>query len=175
MFWYTKTLQVKNMVLHYQVLNSCHFNSLSFEVALHSFLWFWDSFTSPANKGVTFFKLFILGRHIFEYTVRNYVSRVMRKPALCVHERLKAQISCAVTARLIIAFVFATYTEQKRIVTCIFEVCFLRMCMTFCKFYVKSERYWPSSKWLSRQKLQNLHQFNAGKGPKLKMQFYRAF
>ena len=36
------------------------------------------------------------------------MSRVMRKPDLFAYVKTKAQISCAVTAQLTIAFVFAT-------------------------------------------------------------------
>ena len=40
------------------------------------------------------------------------MSRVMRKPAFCICEN-KGQISCAVTAQLISAFVFATQIVQS--------------------------------------------------------------
>ena len=41
------------------------------------------------------------------------VSRVMRKPAFCIYAKTKTQISFAVTAKLISAFVFATGIEQS--------------------------------------------------------------
>ena len=36
----------------------------------------------------------------------------MRKPDFCIYAKTKAQISCAVTAQLISAFIFATQTVQ---------------------------------------------------------------
>ena len=41
------------------------------------------------------------------------LSLVMRKPAFCICEKTKPQISCAVTAQLISAFVFATQIVQS--------------------------------------------------------------
>ena len=43
---------------------------------------------------------------------RDYMSRFMRKPTFCICET-KTQISFAVTAKLISAFVFATKIEQS--------------------------------------------------------------
>ena len=39
---------------------------------------------------------------------KHDMSRIMRKPDFCIYVKTKAQISCAVTAQLISAFVFAT-------------------------------------------------------------------
>ena len=43
----------------------------------------------------------------------NEMSLVVRKQALCKCEKTKMQISCAVTAQLISAFVFATWLVQS--------------------------------------------------------------
>ena len=43
---------------------------------------------------------------------QNYLSLVMRKPELCMNAKTKAQISFAVTAQLISAFLFATQIVQ---------------------------------------------------------------
>ena len=42
----------------------------------------------------------------------SYISRVMRKPDIFAYAKTKAQISCAVTAKLISAFVFDTGIVQ---------------------------------------------------------------
>ena len=43
-----------------------------------------------------------------EQNISLYMSRVMREPILAYYAKAKVQISCAVTAQLISAFVFAT-------------------------------------------------------------------
>ena len=43
----------------------------------------------------------------------HVVSLVMRKPAFCIYAKRKTQISCAVTAQLISAFVFTTWMVQS--------------------------------------------------------------
>ena len=46
-------------------------------------------------------------------TFHFYMSLVMRKPAFCIYAKTKMQISCAVTAQLISAFVFAIRILQS--------------------------------------------------------------
>ena len=45
-------------------------------------------------------------------TFRGLMSRDVRKPDFCIYAKTKTQISCAVTAQLISAFVFATGIVQ---------------------------------------------------------------
>ena len=59
----------------------------------------------------------------------DHMSLVVRKPALCIYAKTKTQISFAVTAKLISAFVFATRIVQS--------LYFLNM-----KFQVSSHLVW---------------------------------
>ena len=46
-------------------------------------------------------------------SAEQHLSRVVRKPAFCIYAKTKKQISFAVTAKLISAFVFATQIVQS--------------------------------------------------------------
>ena len=65
---------------------------------------------SYSNKIKSEFKCLCRGGYMHVYD--HYLSLVMRKPAFCICET-KTQISFAVTAKLISAFVFATRTVQS--------------------------------------------------------------
>ena len=73
-----------------------------------------------------------------------HLSRLMRKPTICIYAKTKAQISFAVTAKLISAFVFAKGIVQSIPLLLVASSIFLCFRSSVCVGPVQKPHYWYS-------------------------------